>query len=157
VPVLSSGLHLRQYGVDPTAQSAVEARRELVADIARFMGVPTHKVNAPAGDSETYVSSEPANLDLVRFTLRNYIGAIEDAISDQLPGARRMAMDVWPLVYPTLATLGQYYQLATGGKAWMTPEEVRTDLNLPPIENPDELNPPAPVPVIAATGEQTNG
>lgn len=154
-PVLSGGLKARQYGVDPTAQSAVEARRELVADIARYFGVPTDKVNAPAGDSETYKSSEPANLDLVRFTLRNYIGAIEDAVSDLLPGGRRMVMDTWPLVAPPLATLGQYYQLATGGKAWMTPQEVRDDLGMPPVENPEELNPPkpaAPEPVAANGG-----
>ena len=148
-PVLSGGLKAKQYGVDPTAQSAVEARKELVADIARALGVPTDKVNAPAGDSETYKSSEPANLDLVRFTLRNYIGAIEDAISDQLPRGRRLYMDIWPLVAPPMATLGQYYQLATGGKAWMTPDEVREKSGLPPVESPDELNPPAPVPATS--------
>lgn len=153
-PVLTNGLKAKQYGVDPTAQSAVDARKELVADVGRAFGIPTDKLNAPAGDSETYKSSEPANLDLVRFTLRNYIGAIEDAISDQLPHGRRMHMDPWPLVAPPMATLGQYYQLATNGKAWMTPDEVRDASGLPPAENPDELNPPAPEPVAAAGGNQ---
>ena len=36
-------------------------------------------------------------MDLVRYTLQNYIGAIEDAITDQLPGGRHMQMDTWTL------------------------------------------------------------
>jgi len=153
-PVLTNGLKARQYGVDPTAQSAVDARKELVADVARAFGIPTDKVNAPAGDSETYKSSEPANMDLWRFTLSNYAGAIQDAISSKLPGGRRMYMDPWPIVAPPTATLGQYYQLATGGKAWLLPEEVRDRLGLPPVEDPEELNPPAPEPVAAVGGNQ---
>jgi len=157
-PVLSGGLKARQYGVDPTAQSAVEARRELVADIARYFGVPTRIVNAPTGDTETYATSESANMDLVRFTLRNYIGAIEDAITDLLPGGRRMQMKIAPLVTPPYAARAQAYQLATAGKAWLTPDEVREDLDMPPAENPDELNPPPPAPVMAGqNGGSGNG
>jgi hypothetical protein len=59
-----------------------------------------------------------------------------------------MVMDTRPLVHPPLAALGQYFQLATAGKAWMTPEDVREEIGLPPIENADELNPPPPQPVV---------
>lgn len=155
VPVLSSGLKLKQYGVDPTAQSAVEARRELVADIGRYFGVPTRILNAPTGDSETYTSSEAGNMDLVRYTLQNYIGAIEDAISDQLPGGRRLHIETHKLTAGTALAQAQAYQLMTGNKAVMDVQEVREQLGLPPVEDPAALNPPAPVPVIA--GGQNNG
>ena len=46
-PVLSGGIKAHPFGADPTAESAVEARREMVADIARYFGVPTRMVNAP--------------------------------------------------------------------------------------------------------------
>lgn len=151
-PVLSGGLKAKEFGADPTTESAVEARRELVADIARYFGVPTRIVNAPTGDSETYSSSESANLDLVRFTLNNYIGAIQDAISDLLPGGRRMVMDTTPLTHGPALARAQAYQLATGGKAWMLPEDVRDELGLPPVEDPEKLNPPPPVPVAAGEG-----
>ena len=49
VPVMDVGLKYKEAGIDPTAESAVEARRELVADIARYFGVPTRIVNAPTG------------------------------------------------------------------------------------------------------------
>lgn len=149
-PVLSGGLKARDFGADPTAASAVEARREMVADIGRFFGVPTRILNAPTGDSETYTSGESANMDLVRFTLQNYIGSIEDCISDLLPGGRRMVMDTRPLVRGTMLATAQASQLATGGKAWMSVDEVREEMGLAPQEAPGDLNPPAPEPVMAA-------
>lgn len=152
VPVLSGGVHLKQYGVDPTAQAAVEARRELVADIGRYFGVPTRILNAPTGDTETYATSESGNQDLVRYTLQNYIGAIEDGISDLLPGGRKMRMDTRRLTTGTQLAQAQAFQLLTGNKAVVLPEEARDWLGLPPVENPDDLNPPAPAPVIANPG-----
>ena len=149
-PVLSGGLKAHPFGADPTTESAVEARKELVADVGRYFGVPTRMVNAPAGDSETYNTAENANLDLVRFTLQNYIGAIEDAISDQLPGLRYMEMDTGRLTRGTQLARAQAWQLATGNQPWMDPSEVREAEQLPPREI--RLPAPAPSPAIPGTG-----
>jgi phage portal protein BeeE len=149
---MSSGIKVKELGADITAESAVEARKEMVADIGRYFGIPTHTLNAPAGDSETYSSTEAGNQDLVRYTLSNYIYAIQDGISDQLPGGRRMVMDPQQLLDGTWYSRMQGFQLATGGKAWMLPQEVRDRIGLPPVEDPDELNPPPPEPVVAAPG-----
>jgi hypothetical protein len=157
VPVLVGGMRLEQYGVDPTQQAAVEARRELVADVGRYFGVPTRILNAPTGDTETYATSESGNQDLVRYTLQNYIGAIEDAISDQLPGGRYMHMDTRRLTAGTQLAQAQALQLLTGNKAVMLPEEGREWLGLPPMEDPDALNPPAPTPVVAPAERSAQG
>jgi phage portal protein BeeE len=149
---MTNGIEYKETGADPTSISAVEARKEMVADIGRYFGIPTHTLNAPAGDSETYSSTEAGNQDLVRYTLQNYIGAIEDGISDQLPHGRRMRMDPQQLLDGTWYSRMQGFQLATSGKAWMLPQEVRDRLGLPPLEDPDELNPPPPEPVVAAPG-----
>lgn len=149
-PVLSGGLHAEQTGADPTNIAAVEARKQQVADIGRFFGIPTHVLNAPAGDTETYSSTEASNQDLVKYTFSNYIHAIEDAITDQLPGGRYMQMNTWPLSAGTMLATAQSFQLATGGKAWMSPEDVRDQLGLPPSESPDDLNPPPAPPVAVA-------
>jgi HK97 family phage portal protein len=158
-PVLSSGLKAESTGIDPTTASAVEARRELVADIGRYFGVPTRILNAPTGDSETYHTSEAGNQDLVRYTLQNYISAIEDAITDQLPGGRYLHLDTDPLTRGVQLNRFQAYAFATGNKAWMTPEDVRDVEGLPPVEDPTELNPPPPTPVVAAPnmGDMPNG
>jgi HK97 family phage portal protein len=144
-PVLMGGLSAKSFGADPTSESAVEARRELVADIGRYFGVPTRILNAPTGDSETYTSTSAANQDLVRYTLQNYIGAIEDGISEVLPPSRRMEMDTRKLTTGTQYEQAQAYQLATANRAWMTAQEVRDEVGLPPLEDPTELEPPVKV------------
>jgi HK97 family phage portal protein len=158
IPVMDNGLKLMETGADPTQQAAVEARKELVADIGRYFGVPSHVLNSPQGDNETYSSTESSNQDLVRYTLQNYIGAIEDGISDQLPGGRQMHMDTWKLRTGTFLAQAQAYQLLTGGKAVVAVDEVRDQLGYAPIEDPNELNPPAPAPAAAMpTGGKENG
>jgi len=146
-PLLSGGVKAKNFGADPTAVAAVEARREQVADIGRYFGIPTRLMNAPTGDSETYTSTPAANGDLVRYTLQNYVGAIEDAITDQLPGGRRLVLDTRKLTTGTQLEQAQAFQLLTGGKAVMDVQEARELLGLPPVELPDTLN---PVPAIAA-------
>lgn len=134
-PILHGGLKARSFGADPTSESAVEARRELVADIGRYFGLPTRILNAPTGDSETYTSTPAANQDLIRYTLQNYIGAIEDGITDLLPGGRRMEMSTRKLTSGTQYEQAQTYQLAVGGP-WMSAEEARDEVGLPPTESP---------------------
>lgn len=153
-PVLHGGISAHPFGADPTAESAVEARREMVADIGRYFGIPTRILNAPAGDTQTYATSMEGNQDLVRYTLQNYIGAIEDAITDELAGTE-MRMDTRRLTAGTQLAQAQALQLATGNKAWMMPDEARDVWDLPPIESPDLLNPaPAPAVVGVPNGQE---
>jgi HK97 family phage portal protein len=135
------GASAKSFGADPTQQAAVEARREQVADVGRYFGVPTRILNAPTGDSETYSSAESANHDLVRYTLQNYIGMIEDALSDLLPGGRHITMDIRRLTAGTQIAQAQALQLMTGGKPVMSVDEARETLGLPPIEEPSQLEP----------------
>jgi hypothetical protein len=79
---------------------------------------------------------------LVRYTLQNYIGAIEDAISSQLPGGRRMEMPVSKLTLGTQLAQAQALQLLTGNARIVDVDEAREWLGLGPQENP------APQPAI---------
>lgn len=140
-PVLSGGLKARDFGADPTAASAVEARKEMVADVGRYFGIPTQLLNAPAGDSETYNTTELQGIGLVTYTLMNYIRAIEDGISDLLPGGRYMQMETASLTRGTQLSRAQSWELALGGAngtgaAWMDVDEVREAEGLPPRELP---------------------
>jgi phage portal protein BeeE len=140
--ILSNGLKAHEYGADPTTQAAVEAGRDQVAAVARYFGVHARMVNAPSIDSQTYKTSQEENLDLVHYTLQNYIGAIEDAITDLLPGNRTMTMISSVLTEGTQLARAQAWQLALGGGGntpWMTPEEVREKEGLPPQEAVTEL------------------
>ena len=146
--VLGGGAEAHPYGVDPTAATAVDARREHAADIARYFGVPTRLANAPASDDETYANVESEGLDLLRYCLIDYMGSIQDAITGLLPEGRTLRLD------PTAVTRGlqgdRYtaWSTATGSRPWMLPEEVREAEHLPPLDAATFPRlAPAPVPV----------
>ena len=161
--ILSNGLKARPFGADITSQAAVEAHRDQVASVARYFGIPARMVNAPSIDSQTYKTSQEENIDLLHYTLDNYRCAIEEAITDLLPGGREMRMDPTRLTEGTQLARYQAYQLATGNAAWMAGEEAREAEGLPPQEMPtmmddDSQRPMGPMPsmkpaagVVAAT------
>jgi phage portal protein BeeE len=119
-PVLSKGASAGPWGADPTSESAVEARREMTADVGRYFGVPTRILNAPAGDSETYSNVENDRLDLLTMTLRGYMGPIEDAISELLPGdyllGRRMQLDPTRFLQGDVGSRATAYVALTSGE-----------------------------------------
>ena len=120
--VLGKGAEAKPWGADPTSESATEARREIVADIGRYFGIPTRMLNAPAGDSETYSNVENDAIDLWRYSLRGYAGPIEDAISGELPGdpieGRRMALNPERLLQGNLVDRsGSWVALVNAGIA----------------------------------------
>lgn len=144
--VFGKGAKAQEWGANPTEQSAVESRRELIADVGRLFGVGTALLNAPAGDPTTYRTTESEGLAFIRFTLGDYIGAIEDLISDLLPGVRRMVMDPTPLTRGEQYTRYQAWQLAlSGDRPWLTVEEVRAAEGYGPLE-PAGASLPEPVP-----------
>lgn len=149
VAVLGKGATATEWGADPTQQSGVDARREYVADIGRYFGVGTALLNAPAGDPTTYRTTESEGLSMIRYTLGDYIRALEDLISDLLPGARRLKLDPAPLTRGEQYTRYQAYQLALSGeRPWLTVEEVRAAEGYGPLE-PAGASLPEPVPELA--------
>lgn len=150
--VLGHGAAAEPYGADPTTESAVDARREIVADIGRYFGVPSRILNAPAGDSETYANVENDATDLWRYTLRGYAGPVEDAISELLPGdyigGRRMRLDPVRYLQGDLASRAAAYP-ALVDAGILTIEEARAGgFGLGPLDG--AVAPPAPAEVLPA-------
>lgn len=161
--VLGKGAEAKPWGADPTAESATEARREINAEIGRHFGVPTRILNAPAGDSETYSNVEMDAIDLYRYSLRGYMGPIEDGISDLLPGdpieGRRMLMDPARFLQGDLSSRATAWStIVTAGIA--DPDEARVrGFGLPPRQSAavasgqDPIEEPTTVTVTAGAGQ----
>jgi HK97 family phage portal protein len=153
--ILSNGLKARPWGADPTAQAAVEARRDMVAEVARYVGVPPRFANAPSVDSQTYKNAEEENIDLLHYTLQNYVCAIQDAITDLLPGGRELLIDTTSLTEGTqLARYTAYNFAANAATPWMTTGDIREAEGMPPMEmgmmeDDDSQRPMAPMPSMA--------
>jgi hypothetical protein len=71
--------------------------------------------------------------------LQNYVGALEDAISDQLPSSR-LVLDTRKLTTGTQLEQAQAFQLLTGGRSVMAVDEARDLLGLPPVESGADNN-----------------
>lgn len=162
-PVFGKGADLKTLGTDHAATGAAAALGTLGTSIARYFRVPAWLVNVPQeAGSLVYQNSSSAGLDLVRYTLQpGYAGPIADAWSDELPGdiilGRRVVMDLTHLTRGTVLEQAQAYNLATGGKPWMLPSDVRSELHMPMDMTLDESGAPAPAMEQIAEGVLTDG
>lgn len=155
--VFGKGAKAEPWGADPTSESAVEARADMNAMVGRYFGVPTRILNAPAGDSETYSNVENDAIDLLRYTLRGYMGPIEDAISELLPGdyieGRRMQMDPARFLQGDLASrTTAYVALTSGDRPILDVDEARVrGFGLQPRAALEPALPAVSQPTIRAT------
>jgi HK97 family phage portal protein len=148
--ILPQGADAKSWGADPTTESAVDARREIVADIGRYFGVPSRILNAPAGDSETYANVENDASDLWRYTLRGYAGPVEDAISELLPGdyigGRRMRFDPVRYLQGDLQSRAQAYPMLVAAGILSIDEARAGGFGLGPLPAADQSNETTPAP-----------
>ena len=161
--VFGRGAKLDAFGADLAAAGASEAAGRLGAAVARYFGVPPHLANVPNyASSLTYVNTESAGIDLVRYTLSAYAGPMGDAVSEELPGlyetgGRTVVLDLANLTVPDLESQGRYYTAALGH--WLTRDEIRAELHRPPLPDsafdlgaPAAPTPAGPTPLTVVDG-----
>lgn len=138
--VLGKGAEAKPWGADVSQALAIEARRDIAAEVANLFGVASHYVNVnPPGSSMTYTNVQDEALSLDRFTLSGFYDPIQDLISDLLPEDRFMLIDMTRLTRAAQESRFRAWAIATGNKPWMTPDEVRIEEGLPPNETIDKL------------------
>lgn len=134
--VLGKGAKASPWGADIANAVAIEARREMVVEVANLFGVPARYVNVvPTGNSMTYANLNDEALSLERFTLSGFVDPIQDVISDLLPEDRFMLIDMTRLTRASQEARFRAWAIAVGNKPWMMPSEVRTEEGL--ADNPD--------------------
>ena len=138
--VFGKGATAKPWGADISQAVAVEARRDIVVEIANLFGVNAQYLNVvPTGASKTYSNVQDEALSLERFTLSGFVDPIQDVISDLLPDDRFMLIDMTRLTRAGQESRFRSWQIATGMKPWMMPSEVRTEEGLPPSEGIDAI------------------
>lgn len=134
--VLGKGAEAKPWGADVANATAIDARREIVVEIANLFGVPARYVNVvPTGQSMTYANLNDEALSLERFTLSGFVDPLQDVVSDLLPDERFMLIDMTRLTRASQEARFRAWQIATGGKAWMEPSEVRVEEGMAPNDN----------------------
>jgi len=87
----------------------------------------------------TYSNVQDEALSLDRFTLSGFYDPIQDLITDLLPEERYMLIDMSRLTRAAQESRFRAWAIATGNKAWMTPDEVRIEEGLAPNDAIDEM------------------
>jgi HK97 family phage portal protein len=112
----------------------LEQRKLSAVEVARVFRVPPHIIGASSGDSLTYSTVESQALDFVKFSLRPWLVAIEQAFSadrDLFPPGAYCEFLVDALLRADSKTRAEVYTAALDPiSGWMTRAEVRRLENL---------------------------
>jgi len=137
--VLSNGLEYQALKLSPKDIQMLETRQFSVQDICRIFGIPATFLLAQSGDSQTYANLETVNRAFVNFTLMNYFGVIEDALSALLPIGVVARFDLDNFLRGDTAS--RYNAYESGIRAgWLTRNEVRQYEGLAPLPNLENNN-----------------
>lgn len=146
VAVLEAGLDWQSIGIPMGDSQFVEQRKLSTATIARIFAIPPWKIGAGSGDSMTYSNVEGQDLAFAKHSLRGWLTTLEQTISNDVDlfGSPDdyVAFYMNDLLRGDSAAQGAYYGRAI--YRWLTPNEIRAELNKPPLPNGDELIVPAP-------------
>ena len=133
--VLGNGLNWQPVYLSPKDSMFIEAQGWNVQQIARLFGIPANMLLAPVGDgaSMTYQNMEQEQMGFVRYTLSQYIVAIESSLSKLMSRGTMVKINVDSLLRSDTLTRYQAHKLAIES-GWMTVDEVRAIEDMPTIE-----------------------
>ncbi len=134
VAVLGAGLGYQPILLKPEDAQFVQARQYTKTYIATLFGIPARMMLASVeGGSMTYANIAQDDLTFVRWTLMNYLSAIEEAMSAILPGHQTSRFNLDGILRPDTTTRYKAHKTALEA-GFMTIDEVRAIEGLPPME-----------------------
>lgn len=157
--VLEEGLEAKVLSFPLKDLQFVEQMQWGAADAARVFRVPLTKLGIPSGDSMTYRTVDSDSIDFVTFSMLGWTTLIEQAIlhdDDLFPvkpnrPSQFAAFKLRELFRADLKSQGEYFERATGGRAWLHPSEARAETGYKPDAALDAAPAPGTPPAIALT------
>ena len=134
--VLTGGLKWKSISAG-AGNELIEAREQIVNEVARIFRVPAHLILSKDG-SNVYSNIESNGLAFIRHTLLPYIRRIEDGLTTLLPGKQQVRLDTEEYARGDLFSRVRTYQVAISS-GLMTPNEARSRLDLEPYEGGDNF------------------
>jgi HK97 family phage portal protein len=150
--VIDADGELVPLGASAGEAQLVESLSVVVAEVARVFAMPASLINAPAGSSLTYATTESEFRRWLATGLQPMLMRLEDAFTQLLPRAYTARADASELTRSDVATRADAYATILAGQAWMTPAEVRQLEGLP--ADPADS---AALPAVTVTAEAHSG
>lgn len=157
--ILAGGYKFTPITLNPVDAQFIEQRQFTVQEIARLLGLPAYFLLVEQGSSLTYSTTESLfRLWLTSSLNPTYLERIQQAFTTLLPPGVNAQFEVKELLRADIETRYKAYAEALNA-GWLTPNEVRLEEGLDPIEGGDELKKPAAPPQFssAAAGDGDEG
>ena len=148
--VLGHGAKITPLTLSAEDAQLLATRQFQVEEIARIYGVPPWMIGHMQKTTSFGAGVESAGTAFVRFTLRQHLNKFEREINRKFfrTKSRFAEFDTFELERADMKALFEAFSTALGkggGKAFMTPDEVRTKLNMKPRGgDADKLEAPPP-------------
>lgn len=140
VSVVSKGNTVKPITINPVDAEFLETRNFSVEETARLLGIPGFFVGAASGGSLTYATTESMlRLFLVATLNPVYLEPLEQVFSMMISEPTKF--DVSEVLKADMKERYTANSAAIAG-GWLTPNEVRAQEGLPPIDGGDELHVP---------------
>jgi len=132
IQVLGNGLTFQAVSLSPSDALFTEISQKAVTDTARMFGIPARYLLASVeGSSLTYSNMQDEDRTLIRYTLMQYAGAIEDAFTELLPRGQRARFNIDAFLRSDTKSRYEAHKLAIDA-GFLTIDEVRALENLNP-------------------------
>lgn len=138
VGVLSGGAEWKPISVSPEDAQFLQTRGMQISEIAMLFGVPPHMLGQTDKSTSWGTGIEQQSLGFLQYTLKDWIGRIEDAWSSLMAKPLNARYDVDSMLRTDAAGRYAVYGAArTAGL--MTQNEIRALENLPPVDGGDDI------------------
>ena len=134
--VLTGGLKWKAISASAGTE-LIEAREQIVNEIARVFRIPAHMLLAKDG-SNVYSNIESNGLQFIRHTLLPWIRRIEDGLGTLLPNKQYVKMDTSEFARADQLSRVRSFQVAISS-GLMTPNEARAKMDLEPYAGGDKF------------------
>lgn len=140
--ILDNGLKAVQMSFTAQEMEEIEQAGLLIRDAANFLGIPSSKLCDVAGVK--YASKEQDDQNFLDDGLDFWLNSYESEAWDKLlteeeksSGTHICQFDRDSMIRTNIIDKARFHQIATGGRAWETPNEARDDFGLEPNEDAD--------------------
>jgi HK97 family phage portal protein len=136
--VLTQGITAKELSLSAEDAQLLEARKFQVIDIARAFGVPPHMIGETSANTSWGTGIEAMGRGFVTYTLNTHLKRMEQELNRKLfrTAGRFVEFDRGALLQGDSKAQAEWYRAAIGGPGtgpgWMTQNQIRRALNLPP-------------------------
>lgn len=144
VAVLNAGTTFEPLAWNPEQAQLIEARKFSLTDFENIFGLPIGWLGGNTS-SKTYSNVESDAINLLKFSLGDHLRLWEETLSQAFPRGTTVEPNLDWLLRSDTAARYAAYNVATAGKAWMLPSEVRAAERFKAVEGIDDASTPAPL------------